>query len=84
MAEELYGISDYPERAVAAIEHLLSRIAADPRLAYYFDPLTRSMEELTEAYSLAKGLGVEEFRTRYYQKLRFERPICPECSEAVR
>jgi hypothetical protein len=68
-----------------AVTNLLSRIARDPRLAYYFDPLTRSMEELTSAFALDHGLDVESFRETYYRGLRFECPICAECiSEGVK
>lgn len=55
-------------------EHLLARIARDPHLAYYFDPLTTSMELLTAEYAAQKGISVEEFRGTYYGKLKFEDP----------
>lgn len=63
----------------ALVEHLLTRIVRDPRLAYYFDPLTESMELLTAEYAAQKGLSVEEFRKTYYAKLKFEAPKCAEC-----
>jgi hypothetical protein len=56
-------------------EHLLARIARDPRLAYYFDPWTQSMEMLTEQYALEKGLELSEFRREYYSRLKFEPPL---------
>lgn len=59
--------------------HLLARIARDPRLAYYFDPMTQSMEILTEEYAQQKGLVLEEFRREYYSRLKFEAPHCQEC-----
>jgi len=59
--------------------HLLVRIARDPRLAYYFDPMTQSMEILTEQYAKEKGLVLEDFRREYYGKLKFEAPHCREC-----
>jgi hypothetical protein len=68
---------------VTAAAYLLDRIARDPRLAYYFDPLTRSMEKLTEEYARQEGLGVEEFRREYYPRLRFEAPRCQECGKEV-
>jgi hypothetical protein len=61
--------------------HLLSRIRHDPRLAYYFDPLTRSMELLTATYAAEACVDLEEFRKTYYASLRFEKPICAECGE---
>ena len=54
--------------------HLLNRIARDPRLAWYFDPLSQSMEMLTADYARENGLDVEEFRKGYYAKLKFEDP----------
>jgi hypothetical protein len=66
---------------MTAIGHLLDRIKADPRLAYHFDPLTRSMELLTAAYAEENGLDLEEFRKTYYASLRFEAPVCRECRE---
>jgi hypothetical protein len=60
-------------------QHILNRIASDPRLAYYFDPLTRSMEMLTEAFARENNLDLEKFRSEYYAKLKFERPLCREC-----
>lgn len=57
-----------------AIAHLLNRIKRDPRLAYHFDPLTESMELLTQAYADANGRDVTEFRAEFYPQLRFECP----------
>lgn len=59
--------------------YLLDRIVRDPRLAYYFDPLSRSMELLTEEYANQNGLVLADFRRQYYAKLRFEAPTCREC-----
>lgn len=64
---------------MSAVVHLLDRIARDPRLAYYFDPLSRSMELLTEEYATQNGLDLEEFRRQYYARLKFEAPKCREC-----
>ncbi len=63
--------------------YLLARIASDPRLAYHFDPLTRSMEMLTETYAKERGLDVEEFRKSYYATLKFERPTCADCGGEI-
>ena len=60
-------------------EHLLERIARDPRLAYYFDPMTQSMEMLTEEYAQQNSLVLEDFRRDYYSRLKFEAPCCQEC-----
>jgi hypothetical protein len=54
---------------------LLSRIKYNPRLAYYFDPLTESMERLTAQCAEEKGIHLEEFRKGYYATLKFEPPV---------
>jgi hypothetical protein len=64
-------------KAQRAVAHLLKRIAADPRLAYYFDPLTESMSLLTAAHAETHGIDVEEVRKEYYPALRFEAPPKP-------
>lgn len=61
--------------------YLLDRISHDPQLAYHFDPCTRSMEMLTEAYAAESGVDLEEFRKAYYASLRFKRPVCAECGK---
>lgn len=63
--------------------HLINRILRDPRLAYYFDPLTESMELLTAQYAAEEHIDLEDFRARYYAKLKFERPVCAECQEEL-
>ena len=65
--------------------HLLNRIARDPRLAYYFDPFTESMELLTAEYANQHGLNVSEFRKSYYAQLKYEQPVCQgECRKESR
>lgn len=59
--------------------YLLKRIREDARLAYYFDPITQSMEMLTAEFAKEKGLDMEEFRQTYYAQLRFERPQSANC-----
>lgn len=59
---------------MTAAAHLLDRIARDPKLAWYFDPFSRSMELLTEEYAAQNGLSVEEFRAQYYPRLKFQTP----------
>lgn len=58
--------------------HLLQRIAREPRLAYYFDPISRSMELLTEAHAADHALDLEGFRETYYPQLKFEAPLKPD------
>lgn len=64
-------------------EHILNRIARDPRLAYHFDPFTASMEMLTEAFARENNLDLEKFRAEYYPKLNFERPLCHKCGGSL-
>lgn len=66
-----------------AVHHLLQRIQRDPQLAHYFSPITRSMEELTKAHALSRGLDLEQFRKDYYSTLNFERPVCGKCGGAA-
>lgn len=68
-----------PVALTSLVQHLLQRIASDARLAYYFDPMTRSMELLTSAAAEERGVDVEKVRNMYYPTLKFERPSCPEC-----
>lgn len=60
--------------AERAVRHLLKRIQDDPRLAYYFDPLTESFALLTQAYAEVKELDVERFRQSYAATLTYEKP----------
>lgn len=69
---------------ISAVEHLLRRIVQDPRLAYYFDPITKSMELLTREYAETHGLDVEAFRRDYYSKLKYEEPRCGKCRGVAR
>lgn len=57
-----------------AVAHILNRIRYDPQFAYYFDPLSESMELLTMAFADANFRDVEAFRKEFYPQLRFERP----------
>lgn len=70
-----------PERirtSRTAIHSLLQRIQRDPRLAYYFDPLTQSFEDLTAAHALNYNLpDLEQFRKDYAGTLTFEAPADP-------
>lgn len=77
--------ADDPVKTAArkAIHYLLRRIQRDPRLAYHFDPITRSMEELTLAHALLHGLELEVFRKEYFASLRFTAPTCSECGRAA-
>lgn len=58
----------------AAITHLLHRLQNDARVAWHFDPITKSFEDLTRAHALCKGLDVDEFRRTYAGTLTFEAP----------
>ena len=61
--------------------YLLNRILNDPRLAYYFDPLTQSMELLLQAWSEVQGRedNLEIVRADVTARMRFERPTCADC-----
>lgn len=67
----------------SAIHRLLQRIQRDPAVAWHFDPITRSMEDLTRAHSLLHGLDVEEFRKDYFATLDFQEPRCAGCRSAA-
>lgn len=60
--------------AKAAINAVLRRITRDPRLAYYFDPLTDCFEKLTAAQALFLGLDVETVRANIESVMRYEAP----------
>lgn len=57
-----------------AIHSLLLRIQRDPRLAYHFDPLTQSFEDLTAAHALNYGLDLDQFRKEFAGTLTYEAP----------
>lgn len=59
-----------------AVAHILRRIQGDPRVAYYFDPYTESMELLTAAHAEANNLDAKAFRNEFFATLRFEKPQC--------
>ncbi|GKS96925.1 hypothetical protein [Acidovorax sp. SUPP2825] len=80
-ANAVIGIAestDGPAKAAArkAIHHLLQRIQRDPRLAWHFDPITQSMEELTAAHALMFGLDLSAFQKEFFASLEFESPSC--------
>jgi len=60
----LLGLSSY----------LLRRIADNPKLAYFFDPMSESYGQITQAYAQEKGIDVEEFRRKYKSRLCIEAP----------
>lgn len=74
---------DATNAAKTAIHHLLQRIQRDPVVAWHFDPITRSMEELTRAHAQLHGLDVEEFRKDYFATLEFQEPRCAGCRSAA-
>lgn len=51
--------------------HLVMRIQHDPRFAYFFDPISMSMEILTETHAMLMGIDVQEFRLSFYPKIIF-------------
>jgi hypothetical protein len=57
-----------------AVLNVLRRIMDDPRVAYYFDPFTRSYELLTAAYAEATGQDVDKIRKEIEQELNFAAP----------
>jgi hypothetical protein len=60
--------------AERAVEHILQRILSDPRVAYYFDPLTESMELLSQAHAEIHGLDAADFRRELLSNFRAEVP----------
>jgi hypothetical protein len=62
------------DSAKVAIRAVLMRIQRDPRVAYYFDPMTDCMEKLTRAHADLHGRDVDAVRAEYYPTLSFERP----------
>lgn len=62
------------EKAKAAIAAVLRRIQCDPRIAYYFDPITDSYEKLVAAHCQLCGLDEAQFRRDFESGLKFEAP----------
>lgn len=58
--------------------YLLDRILHDPQLAFYFDPLTRSMELLLQAWSevQCREDNFHVLCADVTARLQFERPVC--------
>jgi len=54
-----------PEQAKQAIEHVLTRIRDDSRVAYYFCEFTESFELLTEAFATLTGQPVQAVREKF-------------------
>ena len=71
------------EAARSAISHLLQRLLADARVAYYFSPATESFALLIEAHSLLNGKPVEEVRATMAHQMLFAPPTCRECGGAA-
>lgn len=67
--------------ADAAVDYMLRRLRADPRIAYYFVG-TESLRALTRAYAAAHGLDADAFHAEFAGGLETERPVCRECREA--
>ena len=62
------------EAAKVAVNAVLRRITRDPRVAYYFDPLTDCFEKLTAAQAMFLGVDVETVRKNIESAMRFESP----------
>jgi hypothetical protein len=62
------------EAAKVAINSVLRRIVRDPRIAYYFDPLTDSFEKLTAAHAALHGLDVTKVRADMAAVMKYEAP----------
>lgn len=62
------------DKAKAAITAVLRRIAGDPRVAYYFDPITDCFDKLVVAHCELHGLEETKFRKEFTERLRFEAP----------
>jgi len=60
--------------AKTAINAVLRRMTRDPRIAYYFCPLTDCFEKLTAAQALFLGLDVATVRANVESEMRFEAP----------
>lgn len=63
-------------KAEIAVAHVLDRIASEPALAYFFDPITESMQLLTAAHAETLEQDVKVLREEIRQRFRAERPVC--------
>lgn len=70
------------KKSDAAVLAVIGRIAADPRVAHYLSPGTRTYELLTEAAAELSGLAVSGYRAALEAGLRYEAP--PKCNECDR
>lgn len=62
------------EKAKAAIASVLARIQRDPRVAYYFDPITDCREKLVAAHCELNGLDEATFKAQFDPKINYESP----------
>jgi hypothetical protein len=62
------------DKAKIAITAVLRRIKRDPRVAYYFDPITDCYEKLVTAHCELNGLDEATFRKEFEADLEFEAP----------
>ncbi len=63
------------DKAKVAIGAVLKRIQRDPRVAYYFDPITDTYEKLVTAHCELNGLDEAAFRKEFEATLTYEAPI---------
>ena len=59
-----------------AVQHILTRIQKDPRLAYYMGPGTESLDLLIDAQSEITGESVDSIRSNVFSSLLTEEPSC--------
>lgn len=62
------------DKAKAAIAAVLARIKADPRVAYYFDPITDCRERLVAAHCELNGLDEATFKAQFDPTVNYEAP----------
>src|SRR5471032_2363502 len=62
------------DKAKVAIRAVLARIKSDPRIAYYFDPITDCREKLVAAHCELNGLDVRSFRAEFDPAVKYEAP----------
>lgn len=62
------------DKAKAAIAAVLKRIKADPRVAYYFDPISDCREKLVAAHCELNGLDEVAFKSQFDPTVSYEAP----------
>ncbi|WP_216675154.1 hypothetical protein [Paraburkholderia elongata] len=62
------------EKAKVAIAAVLARIQSDPRVAYYFDPITDCREKLVAAHCELNSIDEATFKAQFDPKVKYEAP----------